>query len=97
MVLFTFQPLHLAGETHFDLRCLTVVEKASQISVKRKTALQVCLACLSITWSMHSTPIAALEVMLMSPPLGIYIEGEARQATYRLNCPGEFTRARVFS
>jgi hypothetical protein len=27
-------------------------------------------------------------------PLGIYIEGEARQATYRLNCSGEFTRAR---
>jgi hypothetical protein len=33
---------------------------------------------------MHSTPNAALEV----------IEGEARQATYRLNFSGEFTRAR---
>jgi hypothetical protein len=43
---------------------------------------------------MHSTPTAALEVILMLPPLGIYIEGEARQATYRLNCSGEFTRAR---
>jgi hypothetical protein len=30
----------------------------------------------------------------MLPPLGVYIEGEARQATYRLNCSGEFTRAR---
>jgi hypothetical protein len=30
----------------------------------------------------------------MLPPLGIYIEGEARQATYRLNCSEEFTRAR---
>jgi hypothetical protein len=30
----------------------------------------------------------------MLPPLCIYIEGEARQATYRLNCSGEFTRAR---
>jgi hypothetical protein len=30
----------------------------------------------------------------MLPPLGIYIEGEARQVTYRLNCSGEFTRAR---
>jgi hypothetical protein len=30
----------------------------------------------------------------MLPLLGIYIEGEARQATYRLNCSGEFTRAR---
>jgi hypothetical protein len=28
------------------------------------------------------------------PPLGIYIEGEARQANYRLNCSGEFTRSR---
>jgi hypothetical protein len=43
---------------------------------------------------MHSTPTTALEVILMSPPLGIYIEEEARQATYRLNCSGEFTRAR---
>jgi hypothetical protein len=30
----------------------------------------------------------------MLPPLRIYIEGEKRQATYRLNCSGEFTRAR---
>jgi hypothetical protein len=43
---------------------------------------------------MHSTPTAALEVILILPPLDIYIEGEARQATYRLNCSGEFTRAR---
>jgi hypothetical protein len=43
---------------------------------------------------MHYTPIAALEVILMLPPLTIYIEGEAGQATYRLNCFGEFTRAR---
>jgi hypothetical protein len=43
---------------------------------------------------MHSTPNAALEVILMLPPVGIYIEGEERQATYRLNCSGEFTRAR---
>jgi hypothetical protein len=41
---------------------------------------------------MHST--AALEVILMMPALGIFIEGEARQATYRLNRTGEFTRAR---
>jgi hypothetical protein len=43
---------------------------------------------------MHSTPTAALEVILMLPPLGICIEGEATQATHRLNCSGEFTRAR---
>jgi hypothetical protein len=30
----------------------------------------------------------------MLSPLGIYIEREARQATYRLNCSGEFTRER---
>jgi hypothetical protein len=43
---------------------------------------------------MHSTPTAALEVKLMLPPLGIYIEGDARHAIYRLNCSGEFTRAK---
>jgi hypothetical protein len=69
-------------------------KKASQISVNRKTAHQQRLACVSITGSMYSTPTAALKVILILPPLGIYIEGEARQATYRLNCSGEFTRAR---
>jgi hypothetical protein len=67
-------------------------KKASQISVNRKAAHLQRLACLSITGSMHSTPTAALEVILMLPPL--YIEGEARQATYRLNCFVEFTRPR---
>jgi hypothetical protein len=43
---------------------------------------------------MHSTLTAALEFILMLPPLGIYIEGEARHATYRLNCSGKFTRPR---
>jgi hypothetical protein len=66
--------VHLGGETHFDLRCLTVVEKASQISVNRKTAHLQRLACVSITGSMHSTQTAALEVIQMLPPLGIYIE-----------------------
>jgi hypothetical protein len=37
---------------------------------------------------MHSTPTAALEVILKLPPLGIYIEGGDLQ-----NCSGEFTRA----
>jgi hypothetical protein len=86
--------IQFVGGTHFDLRCLTGVEKAYQISVSRKTAHLQRLACISITGSMHSTPTAALEVILMLPPLGIYIEGDARQATYRLNCSGEFTRAR---
>jgi hypothetical protein len=43
---------------------------------------------------MHSTLTAALEVILMLPLLGIYIEGEARQAIYRQNSSGEFSRAR---
>jgi hypothetical protein len=67
-------------------------KKASQISVNRKTAHLQRFAGVSITGTMHSTPTAALEVIL--PPLGIYIEGKARQATYRLNCSGDFTRAR---
>jgi hypothetical protein len=53
------------------------------------TALLVC-----ITGSIHSTPIAALELILMLSPLDIYIEGEIRQGTYRLSCCGELTRAR---
>jgi hypothetical protein len=53
-------------------------KKASQISVNRKTAHLQLLACVSITGSMHFTPTAALEVILMLPPLGIYFEGGAR-------------------
>jgi hypothetical protein len=52
--------------------------KASQISVNRKTANPQRLAYINITESMHSTATAALEVILMLPPLGNFIEGEAR-------------------
>jgi hypothetical protein len=45
---------------------------------------------------MHFTPTAALEVILMLSPLGIYVEGEARQVTYRLNCSGGFGHLDVF-
>jgi hypothetical protein len=79
---------------YFDLRCLIVVEKSVTNKCNRKTVHLQCLACLSIIGSMHSTSNAALEVILMLPPLSMYIEGEARQATYRLNCFEEFTRAR---
>jgi hypothetical protein len=63
-------------------------------SINQKTAHMQRFACVSITGTMHSTPTADLEAILMLPPLGIYNEGEATQATYRLNCAGEFTRAR---
>jgi hypothetical protein len=69
-------------------------KKPSQISGNRKTAHLQLLACVSITGSMHSTPTAALEVILMLLPLGIYIEAGTKQATYRLNYSGELTRAR---
>jgi hypothetical protein len=85
--------MYLGGETHFDLCCLTVVEKSVTNKCQSKNSTPAT-PCESITGSMHSTPTAALEVILMLPPLGIYIEGEARQATYRLNCFEEFTRAR---
>jgi hypothetical protein len=83
--------IHFGGLTY---AALLWWKKASQISVNRKTAHLQRLACVSITGSMHLTSTAALEVILMVPPLGIYIEGEVRQANYRLNCSGEFTRAR---
>jgi hypothetical protein len=59
-------------------------KKASQISGNRIIAHLQRLASVSITGIMHSTPNAALEVILILPRLGIQIEGEARQETYRL-------------
>jgi hypothetical protein len=64
------------------------------MSVNQNTAHLQRLVCISITGSMHSTSTAALEVIQMLPLLGIYIGGEARHANYRLNCSGEFNRAR---
>jgi hypothetical protein len=42
------------------------------------------MTCLGITGGMRSTPTSALEVMLMLPPLHLFIKQEARQAAYRL-------------
>jgi hypothetical protein len=56
-------------------------KKASQISVNRKTAHLQRLACVSISGSMHSTPTAALEFILMLPPLGILRKRQGRRLT----------------
>jgi hypothetical protein len=53
------------------------------------------LACRCMTGSMRSTPISALEALLMLPPLNIFIEKEARQAAYRLKCIGRLNEAKV--
>jgi hypothetical protein len=42
------------------------------------------MTCLGITGGMRSTPTSALEVMLMLPPLHLFIKQEARQAANRL-------------
>jgi hypothetical protein len=68
------------GETHFYLRRLTVVEKSftNKCQSKNSTPAMLCLC--------KNNDVAT--------SFGIYIEGEARQATYTLNCYGQFTRAR---
>jgi hypothetical protein len=42
------------------------------------------MMCLGITGGMRSTPTSALEVMLMLPPLHLFIKQEAIQAANRL-------------
>jgi RNase H len=44
---------------------------------------------------MRSTPTAALETLLMLPPLNIFIEKEARQVMYRLKCLGRLKNSRT--
>jgi hypothetical protein len=88
--------LNLSDETHFVLRCLTVVGKsaANKCQSKNGTPATPCLCEHSreyAFWPNYSSN--PLEVILMLPPLGIYIAGEARQATW-LNCSREFTRPR---
>jgi hypothetical protein len=36
-----------------------------------------------------------LEVLLILPPLSIFIEKESRHAAYRLKCTGKLNRAKV--
>ncbi|KAJ8913420.1 hypothetical protein NQ315_017163 [Exocentrus adspersus] len=57
--------------------------KALQQSVKNKLSSIQRLACRAITGAISSTPSAALEILLDLPPLHIYLEREARWATYR--------------
>jgi hypothetical protein len=72
------------------LHCLTVVEKSVIEKCQSKWSWNVtpCLCKHNREHVLYSN--AALEVILMLPSLGIYIEGTARQATYRLNCSGKF-------
>jgi hypothetical protein len=78
--------IHFGGETHFDLRCLTVVEKSvtNKSHSNNSTPATPCLCKHNREHAFYSNCISG--VILMLPPLGIYIGGEARQATYRLNC-----------
>jgi hypothetical protein len=50
----------------------------------RKVSLTCRMTCLGITGDMRSTPTSALEVMLMLPPLHLFIKQEARQVVNRL-------------
>jgi hypothetical protein len=67
----------------------------SQSSVNHKIGRLQRLTCICVTGSMRSTPTSALEVLLMLPPLSIFIEKESRHAAYRLKCTGKFNRAKV--
>jgi hypothetical protein len=49
-------------------------EKAQQASVIRKIGHLQRLACICISGGMRSIPSAALETLLMLPPLNIFIE-----------------------
>jgi hypothetical protein len=76
-----------------ELRCIVLFLIPSELAKIQKRHKQVSIEK-QHTCNALPTPTAALEVILMLPSLDIDIEGEARQATYRLNCSWEFTRAR---
>jgi hypothetical protein len=87
--------VYFGGETHFDLRCLTVVERSvsNKCQSKNSTPATPCLYKLNREHAFYSNSSSGGHI-LMLPIVGIYIEKEARQATYKLICSGEFTRAR---
>jgi hypothetical protein len=66
--------------SYASLVCWTRVELKN--AQKRLSHLQRMM-CLGITGGMRSTPTSDLEVMLMFPPLHLFIKQEARQAVNR--------------
>jgi hypothetical protein len=74
--------VHFVGETHFDLRCLSVVEKSvtSKFQSWNTTPATPCLCKHNRGHAFYSK---------CSSGVHTYVDaGEARQATYRLNCSG---------
>jgi hypothetical protein len=70
--------IHFCRETHSDIFCRTVVEKMTQSSVNHKIGRLNHLACICVTGTLRLTPTSALEVLLVMPPLNIFIEKECR-------------------
>jgi hypothetical protein len=53
-------------------------------NAQKRLSLLQRMTCLGITGGMRSTPTSVLEVMLMLPPLYLFIKQEARQVANRL-------------
>lgn len=60
-------------------------EKGQQRLAQAKLSSLQRQACLLITGAFRTTPTAAMEALLGLTPLHIYLQGEARWATYRLH------------
>jgi hypothetical protein len=70
-------------------------KKTTQSSVNQKIGSLQHLACICVTGSIRSPLSSALEVLLMLPPLNIFIEKDCIQAAYRLKCTGRLNRDKV--
>jgi hypothetical protein len=72
-----------------------VVERSvsNKFQSKNSTPATPCLYKLNREHAFYSNSSSGGHI-LMLPPLRIYIEGEARQATHKLICSREFSRAR---
>jgi hypothetical protein len=76
--------IHFRGEAHSFVCFAGMVDESGVKKCSKQLSHLQCMTCLGITGGMRSTPTSTFEVILMLPPLHLFIKQEARQAANRL-------------
>jgi hypothetical protein len=75
--------IHFHGEANYFVCFTGIVEESGAEKCSEKALCLQRMTCLEITGGMRLTPTSALEVILMLPPINLFIKQGARQG-YRL-------------
>jgi hypothetical protein len=76
--------IHFRGEAHSFVCFAGIVEEVKLKNAQKMYSHFQRMTCLGVTGGMRSTPPSVLEVMLMFPPLNLFLKQEVRQVAKRL-------------